>query len=132
MNPYWRRFLKVRCDMNIRLTLTEDQARIVSVACEFYARVRMGQFNEIPFHCLEWNGKIDNVCKRRDEAEQLLLEARKQIYPDLHGIGHSYGMGKFKDADQSFDVHQVIRHELGDDRPPFSYYELPKCEKVEV
>lgn len=28
----------------VTLELTEEQARIVSVACEFYARVRMGQF----------------------------------------------------------------------------------------
>lgn len=118
--------------MKYELELTEDQARIVSVACEFYARVRMGQFKEIIWHTLDMGTQTDDYCKRRDEAEKLLLEARKQLYPELHGIGHSYGIGKYEDADRAFDVHQVIRHEVfGDERPPFSYYDLPKLKKLE-
>ena len=112
-----------------RLTLTKEQAQIVSLATEFYARVRMGQFNEIVWECLDIR-EVDEFCERRDEAERLLLMARTQIYPELCGIGHSYGIGKFKDADMSFDVHQVIRHALGDERRPFSYYDLPKIEIV--
>lgn len=115
----------------IVLTLTEEQAKNVSRACEFYARIRMGQFKEILWSCLDMRLEPNEFCKRRDEAERLLLEARKQLYPDLHGWGHSYGIGKFKDADMSFDVHQVIREKFGDKRGTFSYYELPKCEKVE-
>ena len=42
---------------------------------------------------------------------------------------HSYGYGKFPDADQSFDVYQVLRYALGSDRKPWSLTELPKCEK---
>lgn len=114
----------------IRLTLTDEQAQIVSLATEFYARVKMGQFQEIVWHTLDMSAETGDYCRRRDEAERLLLLARKQLYPDLHGIGHSYGIGKFKDADLSFDVHQVIRHAMGDDRPPFSYYDLPKIEIV--
>ncbi len=113
----------------IELLLTEEQAKIVSAACEFYARIRMGQFNEIIWSCFDVAPLPDNYYDRRQEAERLLLEARKQIYPELHGIGHSFGMGKFKDADLSYDVHQVIRHAFGDDRSPFSYYDLPKCVK---
>lgn len=118
--------------MKYQLELTEEQLQILSIACEFYARIRAGQFKEIVWHCLDWkNGNIDDLCKRRDEAERLLLEARKQIYPELHGVGHSYGYGKFKDADLAFDIYQVARMEFGDDRSPFSNYELPKLRKVE-
>lgn len=114
----------------IELTLTDEQAQIVATACEFYARVRMGQFQEIYWRCLEVNG-ADDYCARRDAAERELLNARKYIYPELsNSFGHSYGVGKFKDADLSFDVYQVIRREYGDKRPPFSYYELPKIKKV--
>lgn len=116
----------------IRLTMTEEQAKIVSLACEFYARVRMGQFNEIVWHTLDIKIPGGEYCERRERAEQLLLDVRKQIYPDLHGAGHSYGIGKFDDADLAFDVHQVIRREMGDERPPFSYHELPTCERVEL
>lgn len=69
----------------------------------------------------------EDYCERRDEAEQLLLKARESIYPDLHGIGHSYGIGKFEDADKVYDVHQVIRYARGHWREPFSYYPVPKC-----
>lgn len=114
----------------VRLELTDEQAQIVSLACEFYARVRMGQFQEIYWKCLDMQLPCDDYCERRDEAERLLLEARKPIYPELHGLGHSYGIGKFKDADQAFDVYQVIRWLFGDDRPPFSFWELPKAERI--
>lgn len=113
----------------ITLTLTDEQAKLVSTACEFYARVRMGQFNEIMWHTLDMGLPTDNYCERRDNAERILLEARKQLYPELNGAGHSYGIGKFKDADMAYDVHQVIRFTMGDERTPFSYYELPKCKK---
>ena len=115
--------------MKYILELTEEQARIVAGACEFYARVRMGQFNEITYNTMMDQPMEDRWCERRDEAEALLLEARKRIYPELHGIGHSYGIGKFKDADMSFDVYQVLREKFWPERmPPFSYHELPKCE----
>lgn len=113
----------------IKLTLTEEQASVVANACEFYARVRIGQFNEIILATMSGDVSLDNFCRRRDEAERLLLEARKQLYPDLHGIGHSYGIGKFKDADQAFDVHQVLSYALGSKKEPWSNYPLPKCEK---
>lgn len=117
----------------IKLTLTDEQAKIVARACEFYARIRLGQFNEITWNILTLNRDVscDDFCERRDNADRCLLEARKFIYPELHGAGHSYGIGKFKDADLSFDVYQVIRPFFGDDRTPFSYYELPKCEKCD-
>lgn len=108
-----------------QLTLTEEEANLVSRACEFYARVRMGQFGEIPFWCTDMRGPEDSDATQAD-----WLALRKQIYPDLNGVGHSYGMGKFKDADKAFDVHQVIRHALGAPRKPFSYNKLPKCEKL--
>lgn len=107
-----------------KLTLTEDQAQIVATACEFFARVKMGQFREIVWHCAE------NHCPRSPgAAEQAWLELRKQLYPDLDGAGHSYGIGKYADADKAFGVYEVIRHAMGDRREPFSYYPLPEIEK---
>lgn len=116
--------------MRYRLELTKEQLQVLSTACEFYARVRMGQFKEIIWHCIDCKDRdINDMCIRRDEAERLLFEARKQIYPNLHG--YSYGIGKFKDADLAFDIHQVARMEFGDDRLPFSNRQLPKLRKVE-
>lgn len=65
-------------------------------------------------------------------ANKYLLDARKAIYPELNGIGHSYGVGKFADADRAFDVYQVLRHALGDPREPFQLGEpLRGCTKLE-
>lgn len=112
----------------IELHLTKEQADIVSKACEFFARIKMGQFDEIPLLCLSHELPGGEFCNRRTAAEKALLEARKYIYPELHGIGHSYGVGKFYDADRAFDVYQVLRYALGDPRPPFSIDEpLPTC-----
>ena len=110
----------------IELTLTEEQAKIVSRACEFYARMRLGQFGEIAWHCAE-----KHYTDHPEEAQMAWLLLRHYIYPDLQGPGHSYGIGKFEDADMAFDVHQVIRYAMGDDRVPFSYLELPKCERLD-
>ena len=109
----------------IQLTLNEGEAALVSRACEFYARVRMGQFGEIPFYCTDMRGP-----ENPGATEQAWLELRKYIYPDLYGAGHSYGYGKFDDADKAFDVHQALRHTLGDGRTPFSYHKIPKCERI--
>ena len=113
----------------IKLTLTDEQAEIVSKACEFFARIKVGQFSEITWNMLARGS--DDYLYKRNNAEKYLLEARKFIYPELHDAGHSYGIGKFKDADMSFDVYQVIRYAMGDDRKPFSYRELPKCEQCD-
>lgn len=107
----------------VKLELTEEEARLVGRACEFFARVKMGQFGEIVWHTANKHCPEDPAA-----AEQAWLELRKQIYPDLQGVGHSYGIGKFEDADKVFDVHQVIRYALGGP-VPFSYHKLPKCTK---
>lgn len=112
------------------IVVSDAQAELISGVCELYARVRMGQFKEIIWYFLDMKLPSEDYCERRDEAEQLLLKARESIYPDLHGIGHSYGIGKFEDADKVYDVHQVIRYARGHWREPFSYYPVPKCTVV--
>ena len=64
----------------IELTLTTEQAEIVSRACEFYARIKMGQFDEIPYLCLPIGLPGGEYCGRRQAADKVLLQARKYIY----------------------------------------------------
>lgn len=110
----------------VQLTLTDKQAKLLAHACEFYARIVMGQFTEIPFELLNFGIDADDYCARRDKADEFLLEARKYIYPELNGRGHSYGVGKFENADKVWDVYQAIRTIFGDPRGSFSYYKLPE------
>lgn len=112
----------------VELKLTDQQAKIVSRACEFYARIVLGQFKEILFELVN-DETVDSITEHRDEIESLLYEARDLIYPDLHGVGHSYGVGKFEHADKAYDVHQAIRTLFGDTRESFSYYDLPEARR---
>lgn len=108
----------------IELKLTDEQARICSEACEFYARVLMGQFQEIPRLC----PGTQLLCNHK-EIQDAWLNLRSYIYHDLGGPGHSYGIGKFPQADAAYDITQVIRYAMGG-KEPFSYNELPECKKV--
>lgn len=110
----------------IQITLTDKQAKLLGHACEFYARVFMGQFTEIPYELLSLTINSDEYLERREKSDELLLEARKYIYPELFGRGHSYGVGKFENADKVWDVYQAIRTVFGDKRGSFSYYKLPE------
>ena len=114
------------------LKMNEEQAKICATACEFYARIMMGQFQEIPYHLMQEQIADEGYLYRRELAENCLMAAKKAIYPEIGGIGASYGMGKFPKADASFDIYQVLREKFPHDgRTPFSYGELPECEVVE-
>lgn len=131
------------------LTLSEEQAECLSAACEFYARIRIGQFNEIIHRCLDLSIETGDYCRRRDEAERLLYLARKEIYPELYGIGHSYGVGnctgKMEDAGIVWELYEVLRNKIAwhehpeggggvNFYPPWSIHGRPlaKCEVVEI
>lgn len=112
--------------------MSENQAKIVSRACEFYSRVRMGQFEEIIWTLMQESVGEASFCERRDLAKECLLRAREHIYPELRSAGHSYGMGDFEDADTAYDVYMVLRRLFGDTREPFStsLEPLPKAKRV--
>lgn len=113
------------------MNLTPQEARTLSFQCEFYARMRMGQFAELPFHFLDNRALGGGLfCEKRDQAETLLFKARHSILPGLCAPGHSYGIGRFDDADLAFDIHQVIRRLFGDSRNPFSYHTLPRTRRT--
>ena len=92
------------------LTLTPEQARVVSRACELFTRLHIGQFNELTWELLELSRK--DFCERRDEAEPLLQQLRRVYFPDLVLPGASYGVGKHLASDRAWDVYQVVRHAM--------------------
>lgn len=93
------------------LHMDKETAAIVALACEFYARVRMGQFNEIRYLTLSPNGSNDPTFSERiQKCEEALMFARKEAYPELSGVGHSYGVGHFRDADTAWNVYQAVRY----------------------
>ena len=124
------------------LYMDKETAATVALACEFYARVKFGQFNEIQ-HLTVWpNGDNDPTFGDRLQAcEEALNAAKKAAYPELSGPGHSYGVGRFRDADTAWNAYQAIRymhawHEHPEGgttinfSPPrrFSDAPMPRCE----
>lgn len=90
------------------LEMDEEQAKILQKACEFYARVRMGQWQEVPQICLDLSDH--QYIEKLVVSKAHLQKARKAVYPDLHGEGHSYGVGKFEDSDMAWELYEVVRH----------------------
>lgn len=115
----------------VELKLTDEQARQVMISCEFFTRVRCGQFKEISEFTVNMTGDIDDVIARKNSANEFLMKARAELFPELYSPTQHYGIGKFKDADISYDVYQAIRKVFGDPRTPFTYYEIPECKRYE-
>lgn len=123
-----------------KLELTPEQARIVSRACELYSRLHIGQLRELNEELLLAES-TDNICERREAAEDLLYELKEVYFPSLISLGHSYGLGKREWADRAWNVHQAIRHKMAwDEHPegglqvwfdpplPLGLEPVPKCE----
>lgn len=102
--------------MKYTLTMDEEQAQMLSKACELYARLKAGQWEELLQLCLEWKDPLFR--NKYDAALIPLLDARKIVYPELHGVGHSYGVGKLGDADLVWELHKVLEHRISWTRHP--------------
>lgn len=93
------------------LTLTLEQARVVSRACEFFTRLHLGQFDELTRELMDVSRK--DFCERRDIADTLLRALKQLYFPDLPPLpGASYGVGKHLASDRAWDVYQVIRNAM--------------------
>lgn len=95
------------------MTMTEPQARLVIRALDFFSRMRMGQWGELIDLVLPVSGgDIDEYCKRRDEAERILLDARDVLMPelvDMHSLLGSYCVYNFEDSFAAWRTLQAIR-----------------------
>lgn len=132
-------------DENLRytLTMTEEQARVVSRACELYARLLYGQLDELNHELLLRESRED-ICARRELANDFLMMLKQIYFPGLHGPGHSYGIGHDVVSDRAWAAYQAIRYTMAwHDHPeggigvhfdpPFSYGDepLPVCQSID-
>jgi hypothetical protein len=99
-----------------RLTLTEDQLRVIKSSLESYSRMAIGQFKT----SLEevWYDKVYKVDRKRLEAA---CDELKELFTGLMSKGASYGIHQEEvreEARIAYDLNQVIRHRLAyDDNP---------------
>lgn len=93
-----------------KLTVTENQAAILSRACELYARLYMGQLKEVVWEITEQfddRDKYLEACRLVDEASRLVqngLGIRNQGVPDQSRV--------------AWDIYQVVRQALAYARRP--------------
>ena len=96
------------------LTMDSETARMVSRACELYARIVCGQYEEVSFEtAMAWPEKFksDHYCEMRDQAEAALQAAKLAMFPELSRHS-SYGVSHNRKADTAWNVYQVVRHAM--------------------
>lgn len=114
----------------IRLTLTNEQAKVVAGACYLYGNIRRGLFLEIlrtTFRGTE-SGHGSN---RQAEARRHLMAARDQIFPELANTEGGFPDGKFPAADLALEIRNVIAGAISTTNAEQSgRYPLLKCENI--
>ncbi len=91
-----------------RLEVTEAQLRAIELACEVCARIKIGQ----PGMALAMLG-ITNGDGQNAMNYDLEQWVDTGIKPAMGlAMNASFGVGKFVDADNLFDLHETIRHRL--------------------
>ena len=101
------------------LELSREQAIMVKDACELYARLRLGQFNEITEKILDVRN-VKEYCERRDLANDILKVAACII---LGRNIHMQPDGK-KDAlhNRAWNIYTAIRYKMAwHDNPDGGY-----------
>ena len=99
------------------MSVTDEQAKIVERALEFYTRIRNGQFQELLWELRHRDGVL---LDDPEYAHALLFQLRGLLFPELgRDRGASYGVGHDHKADVAWDVYQTIRHTR-------SWYEHPE------
>jgi hypothetical protein len=100
---------------SFKLTLNEKQAHVVRAALDLYARVGIGQFEEV-LQVYDPAAKMDIELRNHIRAGLVLAKAEAG-----HPANGSYGIvNPLVDDDfrVAYDVQQVIRHTLARDRKP--------------
>lgn len=111
------------------LELTERQAKLLSYACDQFLRLICGQ--GFPYQQLfedAWEKRCKEVTGKsmdsdfeggwhnmREEAEEICAKIKQRFWgcaPNAH-----YGIRYDETADILFDIHQVIRHQIWEDKP---------------
>lgn len=105
----------------VTIEVTEDQAKLISHALDFYCRIGLGQFNSIREHQsiqkYLWENKREEY---HDIAKEELTIARNKLFDMEIGLSGSKGIHSEIIDDSvrvAFDIQQVIRHEFWKHNP---------------
>jgi hypothetical protein len=90
------------------LTMDAETANVVKRACELYARILFGQWDEISW---EMTMRDSTFIDRRNDCQRHLAEAKTATFPELPP-GQSYGVGHDRTADTAWNAYQAIRYAI--------------------
>lgn len=88
------------------MTVSSEQARAIDKAVELMLRLKIGQFEEIPW-AVRGGDHPEEFCRKRDEAKTYLGALR-----------NIYGAQKDDEWYRLYDLHQVIRKAIHDAEHP--------------
>lgn len=99
-----------------RIECTEEQARVISRACEMYLRAHLGQWDTVCDEALMHNRDLQG------DARQAILGAIRHLATAYHGgpANSNLGVGSTRlaeSANVAGDINQVVRHALWRARP---------------
>ena len=139
--------------MKYRITVSENQFRVIMIALESYFRVRMGQFDDLSddlaFNGFDYDAPNDEKraqdfgerIARRNSCREMMDKACRIAQP-RKTVNDYYG--KTPDMVSAIDIWHVIRHQRWLDNPnrqfwtvdstkpwPESGEKLPEVEKIE-
>lgn len=90
------------------LTMDAETANVVKRACELYARILFGQWDEISW---EMTMRDSTFIDRRNDCQRHLAAAKIATFPELPP-GQSYGVGHDSTADTAWNAYQAIRYAI--------------------
>lgn len=118
------------------LTMDAETAHVVSRVCEFYARILMGQWDEISWEMVLQGGSF---VERRESCDHYLNLARAVAFPKL-APNQSLGIGNHRTIDTAWHTYEAVRYALAWQEHPeggdtvnfnkplkFSDAPMPKC-----
>ena len=111
------------------LELNEEQTQVMLNVLEFYARMAIGQWNEIGEQFLNIK---DNMYVQKKAGLNLGLEKlRKYVYPDLPADIHaSYGVASVPKACAAWEIFEVLRHCKAQAKNPEGGYTVDFCRPI--
>lgn len=121
------------------IEMNEEQLVTVNTALEFYARMMIGQWQEIGTHCLDFAD--DDYCEKKEKLDEGLAKLRPIAFPDLPAdLSASHGVMAVDKALSAWEIYEVLRNRLAWTKNPeggwsvdfqkpisFSGKELVKC-----
>lgn len=105
----------------MKLEINEQQAQVISAACDLLSRIYCGQWGEVVNVNLHDNPSILFNSSLAPDIKDSLAVLKTLFFKGLSSRGASFGLSNKDVTDKmriAYDIHQVLRHKLAWDNTP--------------